>query len=172
VILFRSRFFFGLAVIFFLFLSLRAQSLEIEDATNQKNLVGINYSTWHSLAFRKNIPIRNIQEILSGGGQFGPRASWHFWAEPAVGYYRGNNIMVMDYHFDLFEESQIDFIILDATNLFPASKNKAEYLYEPFEVMVKLMRNREEAGKQSPRIIIWSSGLLANELHDRYFSKS
>ena len=109
MILFRSRFFFGLAVIFFLFLSLRAQSLEIEDATNQKNLVGINYSTWHSLAFRKNIPIRNIQEILSGGGQFGPRASWHFWAEPAVGYYRGDNAMVMDYHFELFEEAKIDF---------------------------------------------------------------
>jgi hypothetical protein len=33
------------------------------------------------------------------------------------------------------------------------------------------MRNREEAGKQSPRIIIWSPGLLAHELHDRYFSK-
>ena len=170
--LFRSRYFWGLALIFFLVSCLRAQSLEIEDATDQQNLVGINYSTWHSLAFRKNIPIRNIQEILSGGGQFGPRASWHFWAEPAVGYYRGDNAMVMDYHFDLFEQAQIDFIILDATNLFPDSKKKDEYLYEPFEVMVKLMRNREEAGKQSPRIIIWSPGLLANELHDRYFSKS
>ena len=145
--------------------------LEIQDATEKQNLVGINYSTWHSLAFRRNQPIRNIQNIHSGKGKFGYRGSWHFWAEPAVGYYRGDNAMVMDYHFDLFEEAKIDFIILDVTNIYPKSKLKDEYIYKPFEVMVQVMRDRQQAGKESPRIVMWSPGVLAEELDERYFSK-
>jgi hypothetical protein len=145
--------------------------LEIQDVTDKKNLVGINYSTWHSLAFRRNQPIRNIQKIHSGKGKFGYRGSWHFWAEPAVGYYRGDNAMVMDYHFELFEEAKIDFIILDVTNIYPKSKLKDEYIYKPFEVMVKVMRDRQQAGKESPRIVMWSPGVLAEELDERYFSK-
>ena len=151
---------------------LNAQTLEIQDATHKKNLVGINYSTWHSLAVRKGRPIRNIQQIQSGRKTYGPRGSWHFWAEPAVGYYRGDDAMVIDYHFDLFEEAQIDFIILDATNVSPSYPLKDEYLYKPFEVMVQLMRDRQKAGKESPRVIIWSPGTLAEELYDRYFSKT
>ncbi len=167
----RLKFYVGFAVIFLVASNLTAQTLEIQDATKKKNLIGINYSSWHSLAIKKGRPIRNIQQIQSGKGEFGPQGSWHFWAEPAVGYYRGDNTMVMDYHFDLFEEAQIDFIILDATNVFPDSPYKEDYLYKPFEAMVQLMRDRQKAGKESPRIIIWSPGLLAEELYDRYFSK-
>lgn len=146
--------------------------LEIQDATDKKNLVGINYSTWHSLAFRRNQPIRNIQKIHRGKEKFGHQGSWHFWAEPAVGYYRGDNAMVIDYHFELFEEAKIDFIILDVTNIYPKSKIKDEYIYKPFAVMVQVMRDRQQAGKQSPRIVMWSPGVLAKELNERYFSKS
>ena len=107
-------------------LNLHAQSLEIQDATHKKDLVGINYSTWHTLAFSRGHPTRNIQHIQSGKGKFGTQGSWHFWAEPAVGYYRGDDAMVMDYHFDLLEDAQIDFIILDATNVYPDSPFKEE----------------------------------------------
>ena len=167
----RLRYFVGVAVSLLAASGLTAQTLEIQDATDRRNLVGINYSTWSSLAVKKGQPIRNIQEIHSGKGEFGPQGSWHFWAEPAVGYYRGDNAMVMNYHFDLFEEAQIDFIILDATNVNPDSTYNEEYLYKPFEIMVQLMHERQRAGKESPRIIIWSPGVLAEELYDRYFSK-
>ena len=56
--------------------------------------------------------------------------------------------MVIDYHFELFEEAKIDFIILDVTNIYPKSKIKDEYIYKPFAVMVQVMRDRQQAGNR------------------------
>ncbi len=150
---------------------------EIEDVTNKDSIVGINYTTWHTLGYDGSNPkdVRNIQEILANGPdkepKFGHPGSWHFWAEPAIGYYRGDDTMAMHYHFELFEEALIDYIVLDATNVKPHSPFKQKYLYDPFDKMIELIALRKKHGRDSPKVIIWSPQELAQELYDRYYSK-
>lgn len=152
-------------------------STAIEDVTGKSGIVGINYSSWHTLGYKgkPNETPRNIQKILAEGQAkpeaFGPEGSWHFWAEPAVGYYTGNDTMVMNYHFELLEAARIDYIVLDATNVVPGSDYKQEYLYDPLDKMLDLIKWRSKRGLDSPKIILWSPWELAVELYEHYYSK-
>lgn len=90
------------------------------DVKDKKDLVGICYSTWFNPIVNYNGPKpKNIAEILSGQDEWGSFDQFHYWSEPAVGYYRSDDKKVIRHHMDLLGAAGIDFIILDNTNASP-----------------------------------------------------
>lgn len=89
------------------------------DITDKNDLVSICYSTWFNPIVAKSgsaSGIYNITEILAGNGQWGPENAFHFWGEPAVGYYRSDDKSVIRTHMTQLAEAGVDFIIIDNTN--------------------------------------------------------
>lgn len=87
------------------------------DITFKEDLVGICYSTWHDYASLYNTgTIYNVTEILAGSKVFGPYPLYHYWAQPALGYYSSSNTSVIRTHMTQLANAGVDFIILDNTN--------------------------------------------------------
>lgn len=89
------------------------------DITNKSDLVSICYSTWFNPIVAKSgssSGIYNITEILAGNAEWGPVNAFHFWGEPAVGYYRSDDQSVIRTHMTQLAEAGVDFIIIDNTN--------------------------------------------------------
>ena len=87
------------------------------DITFKEDLVGICYSTWHDYASLYNTgTIYNVTEILAGNKVFGPYPLYHYWAQPALGYYSSSNTSVIRTHMTQLANAGVDFIILDNTN--------------------------------------------------------
>ncbi|MDY3760833.1 MAG: hypothetical protein SOZ93_05900, partial [Eubacteriales bacterium] len=77
----------------------------------------ICYSTWHDYASLYNTgTIYNVTEILAGNKVFGPYPLYHYWAQPALGYYSSSNTSVIRTHMTQLANAGVDFIILDNTN--------------------------------------------------------
>lgn len=74
------------------------------DIANKSNLVGINYSTWHYYMQTKN----NNQIYRSDTGSFGPVGAFHYWSEPALGYYSSLDKSVIRTHMTQLAEAGVD----------------------------------------------------------------
>lgn len=90
------------------------------DIGSKKDLVGICYSTWFNpiVKYGGEKP-KNIAEILAGKDTWGAVGQFHFWSEPALGYYRSDDRKIIRRHMELLQAAGIDFIILDNTNASP-----------------------------------------------------
>ena len=83
------------------------------DITEDTRPVGICYSTWFNPVVQKGKPIYDIHTILSKNPnepQWGPKNAFHFWAEPAIGYYRSDDEAVIRQHMVWLADAKIDFL--------------------------------------------------------------
>ena len=78
------------------------------DLNDISNAVGICYSTWF-------IPIYKNARLISSGHL--KANQFYYWGEPALGFYSSNDKGVIEQHMKMFNEAQIDFIIIDNTNV-------------------------------------------------------
>lgn len=136
------------------------------DITDKNDLVGICYSTWFNPIVAKSgsaSGIYNITEILAGNGQWGPENAFHFWGEPAVGYYRSDDKSVIRTHMTQLAEAGVDFIIIDNTNA-QANTWGAGAAGSYWDLMVSqsctalldtILTMRSE-GKQTPYVVFWN----------------
>ena len=86
------------------------------DITKKTDLVGICYTTWFTALYhgRENAP--NITKILAGQEEWGRPYSYHWWAEPEVGFYKSDDKEVIRLHMMQLAEMGADYIIIDNTN--------------------------------------------------------
>ena len=83
---------------------------------------------------KKNPP--NITEILEKGESkgvynWGAPGAFHYWAEPALGYYRSDDAGVIRTHMTQLADAGVDFIIIDNTNMNKARTiSKKEWIIE------------------------------------------
>ena len=136
------------------------------DITDKNDLVGICYSTWFNPIVAKSgsaSGIYNITEILAGNGQWGPENAFHFWGEPAVGYYRSDDKSVIRTHMTQLAEAGVGFIIIDNTNA-QANTWGAGAAGSYWDLMVSqsctalldtILTMRSE-GKQTPYVVFWN----------------
>ena len=136
------------------------------DITDKNDLVSICYSTWFNPIVAKSgsaSGIYNITEILAGNGQWGPENAFHFWGEPAVGYYRSDDKSVIRTHMTQLAEAGVDFIIIDNTNA-QANTWGAGAAGSYWDLMVSqsctalldtILTMRSE-GKQTPYVVFWN----------------
>ena len=83
-------------------------------------LVFIFYYMWHQ---RNGAPQPyDISQIIAGKQQpwadaaWGPSPAFHWWGEPALGYYDVNDEFVIRRHAQLLVDAGVDAIVLDVTN--------------------------------------------------------
>lgn len=77
---------------------------------------GMFYSTWHCPIANAR-PIHDISEVLAGRQNWGPYEAFHYWDEPAEGYYcLSQNDGLLRRHAEQLRDAGIDFIFIDATN--------------------------------------------------------
>lgn len=120
------------------------------DITQMSDVVSICYSVWFNNVYRPSY--YNITEILKSSPQdpqWGPVHAFHYWAEPAVGYYNSDNVEVIKTHLRQLNKAKVDFIILDFTN------GLAEMLLEDAEVLCNTALELRESGEETPGIVFW-----------------
>lgn len=120
------------------------------DITGMNDVVSICYSVWFNNVYRPSF--YNITEILKNrpqDPQWGPVNAFHYWAEPALGYYNSDNVEVIKTHLRQLNAAKVDFIILDFTN------GLAEMLLEDTEVLCNTALDLRKAGEDTPGIVFW-----------------
>lgn len=90
--------------------------------------VGVFYFTWQSTEVRQGTPNGepyNVAQILAADRDalkntnsppWGPVGTYHFWAEPLVGYYSNDDPWVLRRHAQWLADAGVDTLIFDATN--------------------------------------------------------
>lgn len=124
------------------------------DITDKTDLVSICYCLWHNLGKRH----LNSSEILEAGGNYTEFGAYHWWAEPALGYYDGENPEIYRQHLTMLAEAGVDFIICDDTNgssTFPTAE-RIEILYKPAKVLLDTALAMKKEGKKIPYIVFWA----------------
>ena len=130
------------------------------DIANKSNLVGINYSTWHYYMQTKN----NNQIYRSDTGSFGPVGAFHYWSEPALGYYNSLDKSVIRTHMMQLAEAGVDFIIIDNTNVTPAMFNGNfadpstpfyQLVSAPVKALLDTMAEMRMEGLKTPYVVPW-----------------
>lgn len=151
------------------------------DITFKDDLVGINYSTWHDFAKEMNNGfIFDLSKILVGNGGFGEVDQFHYWAEPALGYYSNMDENVVRTHMTQLSNAGVDFIVIDNTNVETSWKDvkigSGKYtMWELYGTMPTVflldtcLKMREE-GLKTPYIVFWNRNVsgwdVTNEIYN------
>lgn len=107
--------------------------------------------------------IYNITDILAGRAEWGPVNAFHFWGEPAIGYYRSDDKSVIRTHMTQLADAGVDFIIIDNTNA-QANIWGAGTAGSYWDLMVTkscqalldtILQMRAE-GKKTPYVVFWN----------------
>ena len=136
------------------------------DITDKNDLVSICYSTWFNPIVAKSgsaSGIYNITEILAGNGQWGSENAFHFWGEPAVGYYRSDDKSVIRTHMTQLAEAGVDFIIIDNTNAQAnawgagaAGSYWDSMVSQSCKALLDTILTMRSEGKQTPYVVFWN----------------
>lgn len=150
-----------------------AHAADRRDITHETGLVGICYSAWFNPVVKKDKPIHNISEILKENPtnpKWGPLHAFHYWSEPAIGYYRSDNMEVIRHHMKLLSAAQIDFIVLDNTNM--SSKwpdaYKKEMVGDSYRAFFETLKAMKQEGLNPPHVVIWCPSEVAGEMVPYY----
>lgn len=138
------------------------------DITKKYDLVGICYTTWFTaIQSDPNYKFPNITEILTGNGRFQKEGTFHYWAEPDLGYYRSDNKEVIRTHMTQLADIGVDYIIIDNTN---ASRGWTQnggglwdlYITKPCVAILDTIVEMRSEGKKTPYVVFWSNTDAAN----------
>lgn len=123
------------------------------DITDLEDLVGICYSVWFTQSMHN--PPLNITEILSlpeSERVWGKAGSWHYWAEPELGYYNSDDPEIIKTHLRQLQQANIDFVIFDCTNYSGGLPyNAAKAIATFFKTAAELREN----GEETPYAVFW-----------------
>lgn len=132
--------------------------LEISD---KNDLVGILYSTWFNPVINDYGQNQyNITEILAGAASWGPENAFHYWAKPALGYYRSDDKNVIRTHMTQLAEAGVDFIIVDNTNTglsWWGTSYWDQMVGESMTALLDTIVEMREEGLKTPYVVTWNN---------------
>lgn len=137
------------------------------DVADRTDLVGICYSTWFDPIIdangKKDPP--NISKVLAGEEEWGGLYAFHYWAEPALGYYRSTDTSVIRQHMTWLSDAGVDFIIIDDTNAStgwkttPSAGSNDTYWNKmvslPTKALLSTIREMRDEGLKTPYVAMW-----------------
>ena len=153
------------------------------DITKKTDLVSICYSTWFTYILgekTENPNPPNISEILAGNQKWGGQYQFHYWAKPALGYYKSDDTAVIRTHMTQLADAGIDFIIIDNTNANPAwfvNSDWRLYVTLPCEAILNTIVEMRAEGLKTPYVVFWSGAnavsewKVANKTYDEFLSQ-
>lgn len=131
---------------------------------NLENIIAIHYSNWFNAVLPESGEPSNITHILNEAADTGKAPDWgplhafHYWAEPAVGYYRSDNTDVIRTHMQQLYTAYVDFLIIDHTNANSGWKD-TPYIDRIFRdstrAMLDTMLEMRNSGQPTPHIVFW-----------------
>ncbi len=148
------------------------------DITNKTDLVSICYSVWFDAILGGGTePVtdwNNITEVLAGEREWGGVTAFHYWAKPAVGYYRSSDKVVIRKHMNQLYTAGVDFIVIDLTNAgdgYLGSSAWTNYIQKPMDAICDTIMEMRAEGEGTPYVVFWvgdGEGPLYRELYDKY----
>ncbi len=135
------------------------------DITKKTDVVSIFYSVWFDMILNNDPTPPNITEILEQGKKtgvynWGGEGAFHYWAEPALGYYRSDDKGVIRTHMTQLADAGVDFIIVDHTYM---NKDRANsewewdiFVTEPCTALLDTIVEMREEGLKTPYVVFWS----------------
>lgn len=153
------------------------------DITKKTDVISICYSTWFTRILgkdTKNPNPPNITEILAGNQEWGGLYQFHYWAKPALGYYKSHDKDVIRTHMTQLADAGVDFIIIDNTN---ASAGWLEtndwelFITLPCEAILDTILEMRSEGLKTPYVVFWSGvkpefgWTVVNETYEQFLSQ-
>jgi len=132
----------------------------------QKNkFVGVFYFVWQS---RSDEPFDNTEFIAANPDtpRYGGVSAFHWWGEPAVGYYRADDPWVARKNLQMLGEAGVDVLFLDMTNAATYPKD----VQTLFDTATQMRRE----GFQTPQIgFITHAGTVktVTNLYETYYAR-
>ena len=129
--------------------------------------IGMFYYIWHG---QHGTEYKDITKMLAANPtnpEFGPEGAFHWWGEPAMGYYKAGNKYITAKHMQMLVDAGVDFYFFDVTNAFT-------YISQVKVVMNEIDR-RTSLGLKSPRLVFClhsNPGTTLQTLWDNFYSKS
>ena len=153
------------------------------DITKKTDLISICYSTWFTKILgekTKNPNPPNITEILAGEQEWGGLYQFHYWAKPALGYYKSHDKEVIRTHMTQLSDAGVDFIIIDNTNASRGWIGTNEwklFVTLPCDAILDTIVEMRAKGLKTPYLVFWSgvnsdSGWsVVNETYEQFYAQ-
>lgn len=141
------------------------------DITKKNDVVSLLYYISQDLGFEQSAnqgQIYNITNILKANPSnpsWGPEHAYHYWDEPALGYYRSAVDSVTRTHMQQIADANIDYIVIDNSNAryswtINKDANGNSYYDRGFTIPAQkfldiLLQMRRE-GKRTPYVVFFS----------------
>jgi len=163
------------------------------DITDKKDLVSICYSNWFDMINGSGdgpiTGVSNVSELLQeyefnstygfskdGLGKETSNAlhKFHYWAEPAQGYYRSSDRDAIKNNMTLLYKAGVDFIIIDYTyaaapTYSPGTDVWKSMLWGPSEALLDTIMEMRSQGQGTPYVVFWiNNDSLLNDMY-KYF---
>jgi hypothetical protein len=122
-------------------------------ADYQKANFGIQYYLWHAVGFYDG-SVYDIAKAIKGKQPWGAIPNFHWWTEPARGYYAlRTSHAILRSHAEELRDAGIDFVVLDISNWDSRSKFDAKVAIEqPLESLLSIWSSVPRA----PKIVPWA----------------
>ena len=145
------------------------------DITDRNDLVGICYTMWfnaiHGNGTEPITEVYNVSELEEKYGfsakygfgnaeeQHNAVTAFHYWAEPAQGYYRSTDKQAARNNLTLLQAAGVDFLILDFTfagkDFLPGTSAWKTYIYGPMTTLLDTIMEMRTEGLETPYVVMW-----------------
>lgn len=154
------------------------------DITDKTDLVGICYTMWFNAVLGSGSDkvtsapnVTELTEKYSWSDEYGfgnaeeqhnSIGSFHYWAEPAQGYYRSTDEEAIRRNLTMLEEAGVDFLVLDFTFADEDSVNHKHFWESHVEhssiaLLDTIVKMRAE-GKKTPYVAMWPNCVEAFDI--------
>lgn len=160
------------------------------DITDKTDLVGICYTMWFNAIFGdgagklQNMP--NVPEMTAKygfsttngfgtpGDQHNSLGQFHYWSEPAQGYYRSTDTDAIRNNMRLLYKAGVDFLILDYTyagaGYKPGTAEWANYIKKPMTALLDTIMQMRAEGEGTPYVVMWmSDDSLFDSIYEAFY---
>lgn len=158
------------------------------DITDKKDLVGICYTMWFNAIFGNGTSDisnykYNVSNLLkeyeftaekgfsnAAGKTSNAMTKFHYWAEPAQGYYRSTDKAAHRKNLELLGAANVDFLVLDYTfadsmELWgPGSGSWETYIEGPMNALLDTIMEMRAEGKKVPYVVMWPNNYKMFEI--------
>ncbi|MBP1587661.1 MAG: hypothetical protein ILO53_04570 [Clostridia bacterium] len=162
------------------------------DITDKKDVVSICYSIWFdAINGGGSGPIRDVTDVSkmleeyefttekgfvsrTTGEAYNRLTKFHYWAEPAKGYYRSSDVSAIRDNMNLLYKAGVDFIILDITYATspayaPGTEPWNSYIQSSVEPLLDTIMLMRAEGYGTPYVVFWMGSDNMFDHMDRHF---
>lgn len=160
------------------------------DITDKKDIVSICYSMWFDAINGSGsgpiTNVSNVEEMIAKYGfskeygfgnekeQHNSIHKFHYWSEPAQGYYRSTDKAAIRNNMTLLYNAGVDFIILDYTYASagaysPGMSAWNSYIYNPSVALLDTIMEMRAEGLGTPYVVYWVSSDTMYDFLKQYF---